>query len=151
MIVIGKTKEIYHDNTLPSITELVSDTPTQNKSDVLKYLRKGKITSCSPACIRDIFTNEIINIPLNCMTDGIYAWRSDAIYYFEKYNLKLDDTFIDYVLKMEERIHCPLLNEPITPVECMENRDIDEKYIPDKFKSLQDWKEICQNCKYHDY
>ena len=98
MIVIGKFREVYHDNTLPSITELISDTPIQNKNDVLKYLRKGKITSCSPARPHDVITNEAINIPLNCMTDGIYAWRSDVIYYFEKYNLKLDDDFIDYVL-----------------------------------------------------
>lgn len=99
MIVIGKFRENYHDNSLPSIAELVSDTPIQNKNDVLRYLHKGKITSCSPARIRDIFTNEVMNIPLNCMTDGVYAWRSDVIYYFEKYNLKLDDDFIYHVLK----------------------------------------------------
>lgn len=100
MIVKGKFREIYNDNTLPSIAELISDTPIQNKHNVLKYLRKGKITSCSPARIYDVLTDQVINIPLNCMTDGIYAWRSDVIYYFEKYNLKLDDDFINYVLKM---------------------------------------------------
>lgn len=98
MVVIGRCKELYYDDTLPSIAELVSDTPIQNKNDVLRYLRKGKITSCSPALVRDIFTNEVINIPLNCMTDGVYAWRSDIIYYFEKYNLKLDDGFMNHVL-----------------------------------------------------
>jgi len=54
-------------------------------------------------------------------------------------------------LKMEEWIYCPLVNGLITPVECMENRDIDEKYIPDKFKILRDWKKVCKNCKYYDY
>lgn len=32
------------------------------------------------------------------LEDDKYAWRSDLIYYFEKYNLKLDDDFIAHVM-----------------------------------------------------
>ena len=51
----------------------------------------------------------------------------------------------------EERINCPLVDDKITPVECMENRDIKEEFIPEKFKQKNDWKEICRNCKYYNY
>ena len=154
MIVIGKLKEIYHDESLPSIFELLSNKPVRQKDDIVKYMRKGKITSCSPAIVRDIITNQVINIPLNFMTDGVYAWRSDTIYYFEKYDIKLDNDFIEYVLnkvsQTKDLILCPLTNTFITPVDCMENRDIKEDFIPDKFKQLSDWKKICENCVYSD-
>jgi len=35
------------------------------------------------------------------MNDGKYTWRSDVIYYFEKYNLKLPDEFVKEVLKLK--------------------------------------------------
>jgi hypothetical protein len=51
----------------------------------------------------------------------------------------------------EEKVLCPLIDGIITPVDCMENRDIREEAIPDKFKQKPDWKEICKNCKYYEY
>lgn len=51
----------------------------------------------------------------------------------------------------EERIRCPLTDTDITPVECMENRDIREECIPLTFKKKKDWKDICRQCKYYNY
>lgn len=51
----------------------------------------------------------------------------------------------------EERINCPLVDREITPVECMENRDIKEDAVPVEFKKKNDWQEICRNCKYSGY
>ena len=51
----------------------------------------------------------------------------------------------------EERVRCPLIDEDISPIECMENRDIREELIPDKFKEKKDWKDICSKCKYYEY
>lgn len=31
--------------------------------------------------------------------DGEYAWRSDIIYYVEKYNMRLEEDFVNKVLK----------------------------------------------------
>ena len=42
---------------------------------------------------------------------------------------------------MEEKITCPL----------MENQDLKEESIPEKFKKKEDWKEICENCQYQAY
>lgn len=52
---------------------------------------------------------------------------------------------------MEDKIICPLVKEKITPVDCMENRDLKEINIPNKFKQDPNWKEICQKCKYYNY
>lgn len=48
-------------------------------------------------------------------------------------------------------ITCPLVDKKITIDDCSENRDIAEEYIPDEYKQKPNWKEICENCKYHDY
>jgi hypothetical protein len=47
--------------------------------------------------------------------------------------------------------YCPLVEENIAPFVCMENRDMKEEFIPDKFKKKNNWKSICEKCKYHDY
>lgn len=47
---------------------------------------------------------------------------------------------------MEDEILCPLINDKISCIECMENRENKEKYIPDKFKKMKNWKEVCNNC-----
>ena len=31
--------------------------------------------------------------------DSVYHWRSDVIYYVQKYNIKLPDDFVQYVLR----------------------------------------------------
>jgi len=53
-------------------------------------------------------------------------------------------------------ILCPLVDEEIEDIDCIENRDIvdemlSEKGMPLKFKQKKDWREICKNCKWHNY
>lgn len=98
MIVIGRTKEIMNDSNYPSIYDLVSDNEIQNKSYIVNYLKSGRVSSASPSIVYDIISGEKINQHLEMLNDGKYAWRSDTIYYFEKYNMKLSDEFIDHVL-----------------------------------------------------
>lgn len=101
MHTIGKYKEIYNDNNLPSIYENISDTPIKHKKEILDYLKSGKITAVAPSCIKDIISGKAIKRELMMMNDGKYAWRSDLIYYFEKYNLKLPDKFVKEVLNLK--------------------------------------------------
>lgn len=49
-----------------------------------------------------------------------------------------------------DEIFCPLVEENITIDDCMENREIREASIPQKYKQKENWKDICKNCKYHD-
>lgn len=51
---------------------------------------------------------------------------------------------------MDDNIFCPLIDNEISCVDCMENRDTKEEFIPAKFKLKNNWKDICNNCKYHE-
>lgn len=98
MIVIGKTREIYKDKDLPTIKSLISKEPIENKAKILEYLKKGKVTAAATGTAKDIITGKTIDEPFCMFTDGVYAWRSDTIYYVDKYNLKLEDEFIKHAL-----------------------------------------------------
>jgi hypothetical protein len=98
MIEIGKFKEIYKSDECPSIRELITDTPFKYKETVIKYLKLGKIQVAAPGIINDIIDGNRINLTLAYMTDGEFCWRSDLVYYYEKYNIKLPDDFIKKVL-----------------------------------------------------
>ncbi|MBO5371011.1 MAG: hypothetical protein J6B23_10105 [Clostridia bacterium] len=52
---------------------------------------------------------------------------------------------------MEDKILCPLIDSKITPVDCMENRDLKEESIPSKYKQKENWKKICNECKYSKF
>lgn len=52
---------------------------------------------------------------------------------------------------MDDKIFCPLVDDKIDIVDCMENRDIKDEYIPEKYKKKDNWKEICNGCKYQKY
>lgn len=98
MIVLGKYKEIYHNDSFPSVSDFISNEEMENKTVILDYLRKGKVTAASPARIVDVISGERIDVSLKMLEDDEYAWRSDLVYYFEKYNLKLSDDFIAHVM-----------------------------------------------------
>lgn len=52
---------------------------------------------------------------------------------------------------MEDNIYCPLVDISITIDDCTENREIKEEYIPEQFKKKENWKAICQKCKYSNF
>lgn len=60
-----------------------------------------------------------------------------------------DDEGRDYVL-------CPLVDEHIEAIECLECRDVVDRLImetsiPEKYKSKKNWKSLCTECKWHNY
>lgn len=97
MIIIGQTREVYKDEKYPSIKDLINK-PIKEKEKVIKYMRSCTITSASPAIITDLINPDIKFAELYCMTDGKYGWRSDVIYYVEKYDMELPEEFIQHVL-----------------------------------------------------
>ena len=53
-------------------------------------------------------------------------------------------------------ILCPLVDDIIEDIECIENRDvvdemITEESLPNKYKRKSNWKEIFRKCKWHNY
>ncbi len=97
MIVIGQTREVYKDDKYPSIGEIVGK-PIKEKDKILSYMKNCKISSVSPAIVTDVINPKKKINELYCMTDGTYGWRSDVIYYVEKYDMALPDEFVQYVL-----------------------------------------------------
>lgn len=84
---------------LPSMKESFEDEPYPGKDQVLQYLKQGQKTYVKVTIPSDVYTGEQIDME-NCgMNDGVYSWLSVLIYYVEKYNLKLNEEFMQHVFK----------------------------------------------------
>ena len=97
--MIGCYKEIPHGkNKLNSIRDFLSQEIIKDKEKIVKYLENGIVVATSPGIITDVLSpnNEVIGNE-TWYTDGKYIWCSELSYYIEKYNLKLDDEFINYI------------------------------------------------------
>lgn len=99
MIFVGKCRELYKDEKLPSIVDMVGGNPHKSKDKILQYLKNGKKGAMAAGRAYDIIGNKPIQGEFCCYNDGEYVWRSDTIYYFEKYNLALDSDFVKHILK----------------------------------------------------
>ncbi|MGN1457590.1 MAG: hypothetical protein ACI4XP_06515 [Acutalibacteraceae bacterium] len=85
------TKEELADNFLSE--------PISEKAKILEYMKSiSEPYACTTQPVVDVFTNEELEFVDNGFSDGVYLWYKSEIYHFEKYNLKLNDDFIEYVL-----------------------------------------------------
>lgn len=53
-------------------------------------------------------------------------------------------------------VFCPLVDEIIEDIDCIENRDIIDGFfkiscLPEKYKAKKNFKDICKSCKWHNY
>lgn len=55
-----------------------------------------------------------------------------------------NDGIADYV-------KCPLIDDWIKDIDCLENQDVREEFIPKKYKKKKEWKQICKKCPFRDY
>lgn len=101
MIVIGKIKELYPQENVPSIKELIGEAQIKDKEKVLRHLKESDKISFASGKATDLVSGNEIDGELCCYSDGTYAWRSDTVYYFEKYNTKLPNEFIEHVLNQK--------------------------------------------------
>lgn len=69
-----------------------------DKDKILNYMKSFQPILFTSAPVTDVFTNVEVKVADNGYTDNEYTWYESEIYYFEKYNLKLNDDFIEYVL-----------------------------------------------------
>ncbi len=94
---IVEFKEI-HGNNYPSIQTLISSTEDEYKLKIIDYLKKGRHIAESPSRVTDFITKKPLKMALSMQSDGVYSWRSDFVYYYENYNIKLKPEFINHVL-----------------------------------------------------
>lgn len=85
-----------------SIVKFCSDSAIENKERIIAYLRNAPISAYTSAQVFDIVSGEMLPISDNARSDGTYTWYESEIYHFEKYNLKLNDDFIQHVLNRPE-------------------------------------------------
>ena len=97
MIILGRYSEIYKSDEYPHISDDIHH-PCEHKEKILKYMKSCVSSSSAPAVLTDVFTGDKINVPLECKSDGVYGWRTDYIYYIEKYDLKIPEDFVQHVL-----------------------------------------------------
>lgn len=56
----------------------------------------------------------------------------------------------------DDRVYCPVLDREIEDIDCIENRDIvdgnlDERFLAEGFRKRKDWKSACRKCEWHNY
>lgn len=71
-----------------------------HKNDILSYLKNAPIVAATSTLVTDYTTQKQLYKANNAHSDGVYQWYEDEIYHFEKYNLKLNDEFVQYVLEI---------------------------------------------------
>ena len=49
-------------------------------------------------------------------------------------------------MEYKEYNYCPLTEKEESIIDCMENDDIADRFIPERFKQKPNWKEICNKC-----
>lgn len=70
---------------------------TEDKKNIISYLRSFEPCKFTSEPVIDVFSGEKISDADNGYSDGVYTWYESEIYYFEKYDLDINKSFIDYV------------------------------------------------------
>ena len=99
MIFIGQYEELYPGNGYPSMRNFFSDSPYEGQGKIIYYLKHGKRDMISDKVPRDVFTGEVILMPLIRMNDGEFSWFMPLAYYVEHYNLRLPKEFEERILR----------------------------------------------------
>ncbi len=76
----------------------IDKSPIDSKKKVLSYLKSFPECAYTSAPVFDAFNSKKVYDADNARTDGKYTWYESEIYHFEKYNLKLNEDFIQHVL-----------------------------------------------------
>ena len=59
-------------------------------------------------------------------------------------------------MEYDERVMCPLIDETIEPIECVDVvacglNPLFLNSLPEKYKAKENFKDICKQCKWHCY
>ena len=71
----------------------------ENSNVILTYLKKFEPVVAVTRPIIDYISGEQQKESVFGYTDGVYWWTNEEVYHFEKYGLKLNDSFIRHVLE----------------------------------------------------
>ena len=95
---ITSYKETSENSNGTSVKDFIK-IPCAEKNKVLAYFeRYAEFYTILTCPATDFITGEIMNESIKCFEDGEYCWTNQEVYLFKKYDLKLNDDFIEYVL-----------------------------------------------------
>ncbi len=96
----GFFKELRHgDENGISLKDLVNKNASMNEEKQVNYLKKGTVFIACAGIVKDVLNEKdgIIGSP-HILTDGVWAWPADLIYYVEKYHIKIPDDFAKHMM-----------------------------------------------------
>jgi hypothetical protein len=105
LIPVGFYRELTDDpdeqQTLPRITEALSESPQADEDRIVAYLRGGICLGAKGGYVKDFF-DPSSSEPLvpHLYTDGKYLWRLDIAHYVAKYHLRLPSAFVSHMSSM---------------------------------------------------
>ncbi len=100
---VGFFQELKHgDKVGMSLKKAVRNTPSENENKIVEYLDKGVVLCVTAALVSDVLDESkgIIG-NLEILTDGIWVWPSDLLYYVKFYHVVLDASFMEHIKKNE--------------------------------------------------
>ena len=97
---VCEIRELSNNDSAKSIHELVRETAQPWEEKAVAYLKKGTLGAVAPAILFDVISGERIPMPLTTMNDGEFFWRSDLVYYVEKYHIELPSDFLSKILAL---------------------------------------------------
>lgn len=106
--MLGNYKEIPNGKrNLKSIKDFIMQEKYVFQDKILNYLKSGIAFAIAPGGeLEDVINPKVGSAGLNVwMTDGKYAWGGYLAYYVEKYNLKIDEEFIEHMKKNNFKIN----------------------------------------------
>lgn len=82
-----------------SVRSHVSDAPIPEKERILRYLKSFPNYGTRCSTLYDYVEDVLYSPTVFSHYDGTYYWDDEEVYHFEKYNMKLEENFIQWVLQ----------------------------------------------------
>ncbi len=108
MKLVGFIKEHNSVEESQTLNELVNGFNYDDdvKTEVIKYLNRGELIVSWMGYFFDLVTKEPIT-PDSYFTDGTWIWPGYLPHYLTKYNVKIDDLFIENIKKSNFNFSLP--------------------------------------------
>jgi len=90
----------YDSEENAKLIDNISTNEIEGKGTVLQYLKNGSDAGVRCSAVYDFVERASTGKTIHCYTDGEFEWDDSEIYHFENYNLRLEDEFIEKVLRL---------------------------------------------------
>jgi hypothetical protein len=93
--LIGNFLELgyAHHSNAPKLSEYRNKLSPEHKTEIVQYLRAGKMFILSPGIDDDVLDSSRRADTGSVLTDGTYAWEQQLAYYVERYDVELSPEF----------------------------------------------------------